>query len=191
MAGRARGGADDKAVDDSGAAEPLEVSVAELVFDPSESPVVEAEIAARAAAEPLEHPRDGTIRGPLVYSDMQCPLIPGGGDRRRVVETLTNAEGKPIGQVVHRQPEQVVSSPTACGDCGKILERYQLIPNYVTGERSCPQVVSLRNNPRYKRLFGLVDERDAVGAKREAEKLGEVGAAILEVFFRAEEPIAQ
>jgi hypothetical protein len=82
-------------------------------------------------------PRDGTITGEPVYSDLHCPMLQEGpGDDRTIVEQHTDAEGRPAGKTVHRYPEQLVQTPAECPTCGKIVERHMLV-HTALGTRDC------------------------------------------------------
>jgi hypothetical protein len=96
-------------------------------------------------AAPRVAPRDGTIVGEAVYSDMHCPLLVDASevDRSTVIEGHTDAEGLPAGRTVHRYPDQLVQTPTGCPTCGKIVEKHQLVPDQYGG-RDCAIAINQR-----------------------------------------------
>ena len=102
-------------------------------------------------------PRDGTIKGEPVYSDLHCPLLVDDVDvvKTAVVETHVGADGLPAGRTVHRVPEQLVVDPIACPDCGKMVERHMLVVNNATGTRDCPIAINFRARGKTAELASL------------------------------------
>jgi hypothetical protein len=128
-------------------------------------------------------PRDGSIVGARIYTDGHCPLLVDDADidRRTIVEQHTLQDGTPGGQTVHRYAEIVLTNPTECPTCHKMMERHGLVTNNITGTRDCAIAIAARANPEYTNLFGAnakpLAEQEATAAKH-----GAFGKRWLKVF---------
>ncbi len=122
-----------------------EVPVSERVAaDPAETVPVQLVSGTVEVPVPLA-PRDGTVMGSPVYSDMHCPLLVDSADvdQSTVVEQHFAADGSAAGRTVHRYPDQLVQTPTDCPTCGKIVEKHQLVPDQYGG-RDCAIALNQR-----------------------------------------------
>lgn len=142
----------------------------------------------RAAPVTEAGPRDGSIKGPAIFSDGHCPLLVDDADidNRAVVEELTNADGSPGGQLVHRYGQQRLTDPVECPTCFKKVERHALV-NQLVGERDCAIAIASRANPRYGRAYKALDDGDDNLAAMEAGRLGPFGNRFIKVFLSTRE----
>jgi hypothetical protein len=134
-----------------------------------------------AAPRPVA-PRDGTVPGTLVYSDGHCPLLVDDTDidTRTIVEEHTAQDGSYAGQTVHRYSKKLLTRPTECPTCHKLMEQEGLVAT-LYGTRDCAIAIQARGNPEYTKLFGL---NSAAQAEQEGEaaKHGPFGKRWMKVF---------